>query len=79
MAEITAYGHVLIVTENMGMKKKTKNTAFKTSLLNDCTNHIAFQLDQSDLKKKDLQVNVNKSYETLVDDDVTLEYIRGYN
>lgn len=79
MAEIIAYGQFLIVKENMGMKKKTKNTTFKTSLLNDCTNHIAFQLEQSDLTKKQLQGNVNLRYETPLDDDVTSEYIRGYN
>lgn len=61
------------------MSKDTTNTTFKTPLLNDCTNHLAFQLKQSRPKKESQQKKVNPLYETPLTDIVTDEFIRGYN
>lgn len=61
------------------MKKDTTNTTFKTPLLNDCTNHIAFQLKQSTIAKKNEQNNVSRLYETPITNVVTNEFIKGYN
>lgn len=70
---------ILLVTEHKSMNKDTTNTTFKTPLLNDCTNHLAFQLKQSRAKKESQQNKVNSSYETPLADIVTHEFIRGYN
>lgn len=63
----------------MSKNKNTVNTTFKTPLLNDCTNHIAFQLKDSYTVNKSQQKNNNSSYETPIADDVTYEFVRGYN
>lgn len=61
------------------MKKHTKNTTFKTPLLNDCTNHIAFQLEEKNMAKKVVENNVSRLYETPISNVVTNEFIKGYN
>ena len=61
------------------MDKKTKITTAKTSLLNDCTNHIAFQLKETHLDKNISQHHVEPSYETPVAEIVTKEFVKGYN
>ena len=61
------------------MSKKRENTTFKTSLLNDCTNHLSFQIDGNKSKKDCSKKGVNSTYETPLKDVVTPEFIRGYN
>jgi len=61
------------------MGKKTKITTAKTSLLNDCTNHIAFQLKETNLDKNLSQHRVEPLYETYVEEIVTEEFVKGYN
>lgn len=61
------------------MSKDTTNTTFKTSLLNDCTNHLAFQLKQSCSDEQTQRKSVSSSYEAPLTDVVTSEFIRGYN
>ena len=61
------------------MSKDTSNTTFKTPLLNDCTNHLAFQLKQSRTKNETRQKKVDPLFETPLNDIVTHEFIRGYN
>ena len=63
----------------MSNNKNTINTTFKTPLLNDCTNHLAFQLKESFTGQKSQQKHINSLYETPVADDVTYEFVRGYN
>ena len=61
------------------MSKERVNTTFKTPLLNDCTNHLALQLEQCSVKNEPQQKNVNLVYETPLTDIVTYEFVRGYN
>ncbi len=61
------------------MNKDTSDTTFNTPLLNDCTNHLAFQLKQSRAKNKAQQKKVDPLFETPLNDIVTHEFIRGYN
>lgn len=63
----------------MRKKKSTTNTTFKTPLLNDCTNHLAFQLQEGRTEKAHLQNNDNSYYEAPLADVVTYEFVRGYN
>ena len=63
----------------MSNNKNRTNTTFNTPLLNDCTNHLAFQLEQCCTENESQQKSVNSSYETPVTDIVTHEFIRGYN
>lgn len=63
----------------MNKNKNTTKTTCKISLVNDCTNHLAFHLKQFRRENKPQQKTVNSSYETPLDDVVTYEYIRGYN
>lgn len=63
------------------MNKKRQNTTFKTPLLNDCTNHISFHLEQSqsEAKRKKEKSSCTCTCESSIADIVTPEYIRGYN
>lgn len=63
----------------MNMNKNKTSIKFKTSLLNDCTNHLAFQLNNSSLKKQSSEHKVDSSYESPLSDVVTSEFVRGYN
>ena len=64
----------------MSKNTNTINTTFKTPLLNDCTNHLAFQLKDSYAGGKSQPKQVYSSYEMArSDDDVTSEFVRGYN
>lgn len=60
------------------MNKRRPHT-FKSRLLNDCTNHLAVQLDRLNFEKKAQQKKVSPYYESLIADIVTPEFIRGYN
>jgi hypothetical protein len=61
------------------MPEKKKPHTFKTTLLNDCTNHLAFQLEQFNTEEKVREKKFNSSHETLLTDVVTPEFILGYN
>ncbi|TEW54346.1 hypothetical protein E2R68_08725 [Psychromonas sp. RZ22] len=61
------------------MHNKPKFTTANTSLLNDCTNHIAFQLKKTHLDKNMSQHRVERLYETPIAEVVTKEYVKGYN
>ncbi|WP_354625397.1 hypothetical protein [Psychromonas sp. MME2] len=61
------------------MNKDTINTTFNTPLLNDCTNHLAFQLKQAPAGNKREPKKLTPTFETLCADIVTHEFIRGYN
>jgi len=61
------------------MSTKTTKTTFKTPLLNDCTNHLAFQLEQHLSKQQPKEKKHITSHETALADVVTPEFIRGYN
>ena len=61
------------------MKKNKASITFKTPLLNDCTNHLAFQLNQSPLKKQSSDHKVDSLYESPLSDIVTNEFVRAYN
>lgn len=63
----------------MSNKKDTTDTTFKTPLLNDCTNHLAFQLKRCRKQNETQQAHVDLPYESPVADIVTHEFIRGYN
>ena len=63
----------------MSKNPKRTNTTFKTPLLNDCTNHLAFQLEQGNIGSRAQQKSVRSSYEAPLSDIVTSEFIRGYN
>ena len=63
----------------MSSNKSRVNTTFKTPLLNDCTNHLAFQIKQFSAKNKASQKKIDSSYNLPSTDDVTYEFIRGYN
>jgi len=63
----------------MNDKKKTTNTTSKPPLLNDCTNHLTVQLKGSYTETKSQQKYINSTYETPEGDDVTYEFVRGYN
>ena len=61
------------------MSTKTTKTTFKTPLLNDCTNHLAFQLEQHLSTNQSKQKKRITTHETALPDVVTTEFIRGYN
>ena len=61
------------------MRKKRVNTTFKTPLLNDCTNHLSFQLEQNHTENESKLKSANSTYERPLTDIVTHEFIRGYN
>ncbi|MFT6984853.1 MAG: hypothetical protein ACJAT7_000654 [Psychromonas sp.] len=61
------------------MNKKRSFTTLKTPLLNDCTNHLALQVERSSTGKKTQQKKRNGSCESPIADIVTYEFIRGYN
>ncbi|WP_413699063.1 hypothetical protein ACLKMH_16135 [Psychromonas sp. KJ10-10] len=63
----------------MNTNKIKTSITFKTSLLNDCTNHLAFQLDNSSLKKQSSEHKVDSLYESPLNEVVTTEFVRGYN
>jgi hypothetical protein len=69
----------LLVTEQYIMTKKRVNTTFKTSLLNDCTNHLSFQLGKNNSKNESQKKHIDTTYEAPIADIVTSEFIRGYN
>lgn len=61
------------------MSNNKVKITLKTPLLNDCTNHLDFLLEQSSLKKQCSNQKVNALYESALTDVVTDEFIRGYN
>lgn len=61
------------------MNKKRVNTTFKTPLLNDCTNHLSFQLDKCHSNNNDAKKNNVMNHEAPINDVVTDEFVRGYN
>jgi len=61
------------------MNKKRVNTTFKTPLLNDCTNHLSFQLEKRHSDSSNIKKNNATNHEALVNDVVTAEFVRGYN
>ena len=61
------------------MNKKRANTTFKTPLLNDCTNHLSFQLDKCKSASSTTKKNNATNHEALINDVVTAEFVRGYN
>ncbi|HEY5716361.1 MAG TPA: hypothetical protein VIS54_08085 [Psychromonas sp.] len=63
----------------MSDNKNIISSTFKTSLNNDCTNHLALQLEQCRTQSKAQQRKVNSSYESPLADIVTYAFIRGYN
>ncbi len=60
----------------MSTYKKRTNTTFKTPLLNDCTNHLAVQLE---LDRQESLAQKSVTHEALIPDVVTYEFVRGYN
>lgn len=60
----------------MSTSKKRTNTTFKTPLLNDCTNHLAFQLE---LDREQSMSQRGATHEAPIPDVVTYEFVRGYN
>jgi len=61
------------------MSKKHTMANLKTPLLNDCTNHIAFQLNQKETNEKSTKKNVNRFYEAPIGEVVTEDFVKGYN
>ena len=61
------------------MSKKHTMANLHTPLLNDCTNHLAFQLEPKNTDKKSPKKHVDSLYETPVGEVVTEEFIKGYN
>ena len=61
------------------MNKKRVNTTFKTPLLNDCTNHLSFQLNEYNSESSDIKKHNSTNHEAPINDIVTEEFVRGYN
>jgi len=70
---------ILCATEYYRMSKSTTNTTFKRPLLNNYPPHLAIQRRQYGVENEAPQRIISASYESLLTDIVTYEFIRGYN